>query len=89
VADPDRYRYEIDYLNAALCAYLDRAVGEMGDHMREHAPDHPQLADRLRGYLEAIGDVRALFAPGHRVADTGMARILRAARQPEARRESR
>lgn len=76
------YRYTVEYLNEQMCTYLHRTAGELVAHMEQGAGHEPRLADRLRGYREAIEDVQRMLKPGHRVADSGLLRIIAAARQP-------
>lgn len=75
------YRYEVAYLADQLRDYIDRTMQDGTDYMRRECAGHPDLAERLRGYEDAMEDVQKMLRdPSHQFY-RGLARYLHAARQ--------
>lgn len=62
------YRYTVDELADHLRDYLDQVAGELAEEMEKGAGGEPGLAERLRGYKDAVEDIQRLVRdPNHRV----------------------
>lgn len=76
-----RWRHDADYLAGQLRDYIDRTMQEGTDYMRANVAGHPNLAERLKGYEDAMEDVQAMLRdPGHQF-HRGLARYIHAARE--------
>lgn len=75
------YRHDVEYLVDQLRQYIDRTMQEGTDYMREHVGGRPALAERLKGYEDAMEDVQKMLRdPSHQFY-RGLARYIHAARE--------